>query len=92
MFGSLPSGVAASTQQYVQIPIGKIVETDIKFNTNVPLPWHVDGNPLYPDLQGIGTHEIGHAIGLKDITDPYYYLNTMYATGLTGYLARTLEY
>ncbi len=79
-------GPSAITQPYVNTGTGKITEVDIKFNSN--LPWTVDGITGL-DVQGIGTHEIGHAIGLGEDTNCP--LCTMFPVGGNGILSRTLE-
>jgi hypothetical protein len=70
--------------------LNKIVEFDIAFNTF--LEWGIDTDGegsddfLYGayDVRNIGTHEVGHVVGLADLYDDNNSELTMYGYGRTG--------
>lgn len=80
------TGASAITQVYKNTGTGKIIEADIKFNSD--LVWKV-GSGIGYDVQGVATHEIGHAIGLGEDTNCP--LCSMFFLGIDGSWARTLE-
>lgn len=91
-FGDYPDNgvIAVTTVWYTRV--GKqIVEFDMLFNTR--FSWgDATLNPLTMDLDNIGTHEMGHAVGLADLYSTSCAAVTMY--GYSGYgetIKRTLE-
>jgi PKD repeat protein len=65
-FGTISeSGVLAQNILWYNPSTGQTLDSDIKFNTN--FPWGTDGSLNSYDVQNVGTHELGHAVGLADL-------------------------
>ncbi|HID90459.1 TPA: matrixin family metalloprotease, partial [Candidatus Bathyarchaeota archaeon] len=67
-----------------------ILESDIVFDDAEE--WSTTGEPDRYDVQNVGTHEVGHSLGLGDLYDPADSEETMYAYCMPGETdKRTLE-
>jgi PKD repeat protein len=65
-FGAIAeSGVLAQNILWYNSSTGQTFDSDIKFNTN--FPWGTDGSSNSYDVQNVGTHELGHSVGLADL-------------------------
>jgi len=87
--GNLEPGVIAVTKVWFSPATKQIVEFDIKFNT--AWIWGDAENPDTPavmDLQNIGIHELGHALGLDDIYDESCSDVTMYGYSDYGEISK----
>lgn len=89
---NLGSGGILAQNTYWYVRKGKLViENDIVFNTYYP--WATNGSPSAYDVQGIGTHELGHCLVLDDLYKSYQSEMTMYGYGAPGETkTRTLEF
>jgi len=92
-FGNYPTtGVIAVTSIWYNRFTGKIVEFDIKFDTDFIWGDASGGNSEVMDLQNIATHELGHGVGLGDIYNTSCSEVTMYGYSTEGETTkRTLE-
>lgn len=45
-------------------------DTDIELDFSGRVAWSTDGSPGTQDLQGVVAHEVGHLLGLDDVSDP----------------------
>lgn len=90
-FGDLGSGIIGITSVWYTRVGKRIVEFDIRLNTDYP--WgDATVTSGVMDLQNIATHELGHAVGMNDIYSTSCSYVTMY--GYSGYNdidKRTLE-
>ncbi len=84
------AGVLASTRVAYQPSTNTIVSFTLTFNSNYS--WSTGGEPTKFDVQGIGTHELGHAMGLDHPSDASCSEQTMWASAAAGETKkRTLE-
>jgi VCBS repeat-containing protein len=60
-----------------------ILQFDITYNTAY-YRYATDGNVSAYDVQGIGTHELGHTLSLDDLYDPADSAQVMYGVGVPG--------
>jgi VCBS repeat-containing protein len=68
-----------------------IVNFDIAYNIGSTFTFATNGSPSAYDVQGIGTHELGHTLHLADLYDVQNASETMYGYGVRGDLGqRTL--
>ena len=70
-----PSIIAQTTSWYVP-STGELLDTDIEFNTNLPLS--TTGSPTAYDVQSTAVHELGHWLSLADLYEPADAEKTMY--------------
>ena len=78
VWGDYPTeGVIAVTILWYNVKTKEILEFDIVFDTDYV--WSLDGEPGKMDLQNIATHELGHGLGLDDLTQSKASEETMYA-------------
>jgi hypothetical protein len=82
------SGVVAVTPLQFEVASGKLIDADILFNGR-DFHFSADLDPLSFDIRGVGTHEIGHFIGIG-------HSQTLGATmapftGLANYAPRTVH-
>ncbi len=91
MSGNLGAGVLASTYTWWN-GANNLCEFDMVFNTYYP--WSTTGAVGDYDVQSIATHELGHALGLRDlygdIGTPNDMAKIMYGYGSTA-IKRTLD-
>jgi hypothetical protein len=65
-FGPISTtGTLAQNKFWYYTNSGKLVDSDIKFNTNYT--WGTDGTSGKFDVQNIATHELGHSLSLADL-------------------------
>ena len=65
-FGPISSiGTLAQNTFWYYTNSGKLVDSDIKFNTNYT--WGTDGASGKFDVQNVATHELGHSLSLADL-------------------------
>lgn len=84
------AGVLASTRVAYQPSTNTIVSFTLTFNSSYS--WSTGGEPTKFDVQGIGTHELGHAMGLDHPSDASCSEQTMWASAAAGETKkRTLE-
>ena len=84
------AGVLASTRVAYQPSTNTIVSFTLTFNSNYS--WSAGGEVTKFDVQGIGTHELGHAMGLDHPSDASCAEQTMWASAAAGETKkRTLE-
>jgi len=90
-FGQMGTdGTLAENSFWYNPHTGELLESDIKFNTNYA--WATDGSPHAYDLQGVLTHELGHALSLDDLYSPGDSQKTMFAyADMGGTSQRTLS-
>ena len=97
-FASLGDSRLAVTRAYLsgnrlsdEYPVSKYaIEVDIIFNSDVDWVDVSEGDEGM-DLQSIATHELGHTLGLGDVTDSAYSYVTMYGYGIRNDISqRTL--
>jgi len=82
VWADLDEGVIAVCRLWY-IPATKtIVEFDIEFNTDYV--WAIDADSTKMDVQNIGTHELGHGVGLNDLKQPKAWCLTMYQYSWEG--------
>ena len=82
-FGSMGStGTLAANYKWYYTSTGKIVDSDIKFNTDYPLK--TDGSADAYDVQNNATHEFGHSLSLDDLYSASDSDKTMYGYGSKG--------
>ena len=83
-------GVLASTRVFYQPSTNTIVAFTLTFNSKYT--WTTTGEAAKFDVQGIGTHELGHALGLDHPSDTSCSEQTMWASAGAGETKkRTLE-
>ncbi len=81
-FGNLDAGTIGVTSVWYTRKGKEIVEFDMRLNTDYM--WgNTDITPGYMDIQNIVTHELGHAVGLRDLYTNACSSVTMY--GYSGY-------
>ena len=84
------TGTLAQNTTWYYTDSGEMFESDIKFNTNYP--WGTDGSSNSYDVQNVGTHELGHSVGLADLYAAADSEKTMYGYSSKGETKqRTLE-
>ena len=76
------AGVLASTRVVYQPSTNTIVSFTLTFNSNYS--WSTGGEATKFDVQGIGTHELGHAMGLDHPSDASCSEQTMWASAAAG--------
>lgn len=82
-WGALSSANAlAVNRTWYYTSSGRIVDSDIRFNTSYP--WGTSGASNLYDVQNIGTHELGHSLQLKDLYSSSDSDKTMYGYGSAG--------
>ncbi len=82
-FGSITdAGVLAQNVLWYESSSGKILDSDIQFNTN--FSWNTDGSSTDYDIQNVGTHEFGHSVGLADLYAALDSEKTMYGYSSKG--------
>jgi len=82
-FGSMGStGTLAINTIWYYTSTGRIVDTDIEFNTDYT--YKTDGSSNAYDVQGIATHEFGHSLSLADLYSSSDSDKTMYGYGSKG--------
>ena len=65
-FGPISTaGTLAQNKFWYYTNSGKLVDSDIKFNTNYT--WGTDGTSGKFDVQNVATHELGHSLSLADL-------------------------
>jgi hypothetical protein len=88
-WNDLPDGTLAQNAYWLSTK-GDFLESDIIFNTKYT--WSTTGEAKKYDIQNVGTHELGHALNLKDLYGDKDKEKTMYGYGATGETKkRTLE-
>jgi len=82
-FGNIAeSGVLAQNILWYNSSTGQTLDSDVEFNTN--FPWGTDGSSNSYDVQNVGTHELGHSVGLADLYGAADSEKTMYGYSATG--------
>ncbi|MDZ7698922.1 MAG: matrixin family metalloprotease [Deltaproteobacteria bacterium] len=82
-FNSMGStGTLAVNTIWYYTSTGRIVDTDIEFNTDYT--YETDGSSTAYDVQNIGTHEFGHSLSLADLYSSSDSEKTMYGYGSKG--------
>ncbi len=81
-FGSLGAGTVAENRFWYNVPTGRILDSDIQFNTYYT--WSTDGSSGTMDVQNVGTHEHGHSLCLVDLYDSADSQKTMYGNVAYG--------
>ena len=76
------TGTLAKNSIWYQLSTGKILETDIKFNTDYA--FKTDGAADAYDVQNIATHELGHSLALADLYESSDSDKTMYGYAAKG--------
>ena len=88
--GPLKAGVLAVNQLWFLTSSGKLISSDIRFNTRYP--WAVNGAKNAFDVQSTAAHEFGHSLCLKDLYTASDKGKTMYGRGGPGEThGRTLD-
>jgi len=91
LFGDLDTNIIAVCVTWFTRVGRQIFEFDIMFNTDYTWGDATSVSSVM-DLQNIATHEIGHGLGLADLTDVEWELNTMFGFAGAGEIKkRTLE-
>lgn len=75
-FGPLGAGIVAENSYWYNTVSGKLIDSDIQFNTNYP--WSSTAAPDAFDVQNVGTHEHGHSLCLVDLYSAIDSEKTMY--------------
>jgi len=96
-FGSLGAGILAQNSFWFYgdshpnpLLVGKLLDSDIKFNTDYTYATNGSGGAY--DVQNIGTHELGHSLSLADLYSASDSEKTMYGYGTLGDIEkRTLD-
>ncbi len=70
------SGVLGQNITWYYTSTGEIIDSDIKFNSDVP--YNTDGSLNDYDVQNVATHELGHSLSLSDLYDSGDTEKTMY--------------
>jgi hypothetical protein len=82
-FGPLTdAGVIALTTYWYNASTGAMEDADLQFNTK--LSWSTSGAVNAYDVQEIGTHELGHGLGLSDLYSTSDAEKTMYGYSFKG--------
>jgi hypothetical protein len=82
-FGPIDTtGTLAQNTTWYYTNSGEVVESDVKFNTNYT--WGSDGSSNSYDVQNVGTHELGHSVGLADLYGAADSEKTMYGYSAMG--------
>lgn len=91
LFGDLDTNTIAMCVTWFTRVGRQIFEFDIIFNTDYT--WgDASSDSFLMDIQNIATHELGHGLGLADLYDIEWELQTMYGYGTAGEtIKRTLE-
>ncbi len=90
-FGPLGVGTIAENFRWTNRYTGEILDTDIRFNSN--LSWSTDLTTGTYDVQNIGAHEFGHSLCLADLYGAGDSEKTMYGFGAVDETKRrTLHY
>ena len=76
------TGVLAENRFWFYPSTGRILDSDIRFNTNYA--WSASGSPGFFDVQNIATHELGHSLSLLDLYDAADSGKTMYGYASSG--------
>jgi hypothetical protein len=94
MWGKLGSNTVAATYVWFSTATDEAIEIDMVFNSKFPWSVFSDGggecqsSPNAYDVQNIATHEIGHWVGLDDLTDAADADLTMYGFAAGGELKK----
>jgi hypothetical protein len=83
---SIPAGATTALAMTVRTLDGgtrTYRDTDVVLDFSGRYRWSLDGERLSQDLQGVMTHEIGHMLGLEDVTDPDQVMYRVHAPGHT---------
>jgi len=84
------ASILAQTRVQYTLPSNSIVRFTLTFNTSHP--WTTAGEAGKFDVQAIGAHELGHALGLSHPSDAACNQNTMWGSAASGEtIKRTLE-
>jgi hypothetical protein len=81
-FGKLPLGTLAENVFWYNPTTGRMYDSDLEFNTSYQ--WATTGAAGYYDVQGIGTHEMGHSLSLADLYGSGDTAKTMYGYSSEG--------
>ncbi|MFO0753453.1 MAG: matrixin family metalloprotease [Thermodesulfovibrionales bacterium] len=90
-FGAVTTeGVLARNLFWYSTSTGRIIDSDITFNTNYT--WKTDGSSGAYDMQNVATHELGHSLSLADLYAAADSEKTMYGySGAGETKKRTLD-
>ena len=75
-FGLLEVGTVAENRYWYNVPTGRLLDSDIRFNTYYA--WSTTGTTGTFDVQNVGSHEHGHSLCLIDLYDSADSEKTMY--------------
>ena len=64
-FGLLEAGTVAENRFWYNVPTGRLLDSDIRFNTYYS--WSTTGTTGTFDVQNVGSHEHGHSLCLMDL-------------------------
>ena len=64
-FGLLEVGTVAENRYWYNVPTGRLLDSDIRFNTYYS--WSTTGTTGTFDVQNVGSHEHGHSLCLMDL-------------------------
>jgi PKD repeat protein len=76
------AGVLAVNNFWFYSDTGKMIDSDIKFNTK--FTWSTDGSQDKYDVQNVATHELGHSLSLADLYGAADSEKTMYGYSAMG--------